>query len=146
MNSQKQFPSWNQLPELELYLDQVLLYVNQFIPNQDKSLTASMINNYVKHGQLEKPFKKKYKKNQIARLIVITSLKHVFSIQEISQTLQILTKDNNSKTAYNHFVNCMNKNSHQDDIPEVIQSACQTLKLYYQTHQLVLNLEGETNE
>ena len=40
---------------------------------------------------------KKYSRKQVARLIVITSLKNVFSIQEISQTLAILTADNQSQ-------------------------------------------------
>lgn len=146
MFSYAHYPKWDELPELDLYLDQVLLYVNQFIPDNSKLLTASMINNYVKHRQLEKPQKKKYRKSQIARLIVITSLKNIFTIQEISQTLYILTKDNQSKKAYNHFVTCMNTTDYPNDVPEVIISACQTLKLYYKTHELVLNLEGDSNE
>lgn len=57
------YPLWEELPEIELYLDQVLLYVNQVTqstlgPN-DKGLTASMVNNYVKHGHVAKPIKKK---------------------------------------------------------------------------------------
>lgn len=57
------YPKWEHLPDLELYLDQVLLYINQVtgaasFPD-DKGLTASMINNYVKHGHLDKPIKKK---------------------------------------------------------------------------------------
>ncbi|SDQ17910.1 protein of unknown function [Streptococcus equinus] len=103
------YPKWSELPQIDLYLDQVLLYVNQVgqANQQDaKGLTASMINNYVKHGHLEKPIKKKYSRKQVARLIVITALKNVFSIQEISQTL----------------------------------------KLYFQTHELVQKLEGDSHE
>ena len=55
------YPLWEELPEIELYLDQVLLYVNQVTqstlgPN-DKGLTASMVNNYVKHGHIAKSIK-----------------------------------------------------------------------------------------
>ncbi|HGD2961151.1 TPA: DUF1836 domain-containing protein, partial [Streptococcus agalactiae] len=50
--NKNQYPKWEELPELDLYLDQVLLYVNQLINpktiTNDKLLTASMINNYVK--------------------------------------------------------------------------------------------------
>ncbi|WP_044765800.1 DUF1836 domain-containing protein, partial [Streptococcus suis] len=64
-------PYWHELPDLDLYLDQVLLYVNQATDSSEqleqKSLTAAMINNYVKHKQIEKPVKKKYQKQQIAR-------------------------------------------------------------------------------
>ena len=40
------YPTWEQLPELDLYLDQVLLYVNKtcapVLPSSDKGLTAAM--------------------------------------------------------------------------------------------------------
>ncbi|MEX2784842.1 DUF1836 domain-containing protein [Streptococcus sp. H49] len=141
------YPKWAELPELDLYLDQVLLYVNQISQQagvaNDKGLTASMINNYVKHGHIDKPVKKKYNRRQLARLIVITSLKNVFSIQEISQTLAILTQDNHSQIMYDNFVACMNGEK-SENIPAVVVSACQTLKLYQQTHQLVLELQGES--
>ena len=144
------YPQWKELPELDLYLDQVLLYVNQVAScsssQNDKGLTAAMINNYVKHGHIDKPIKKKYSRKQVARLIVITSLKNVFAIQEISQTLEILTANSLSETNYNYFAACMNGES-TDKIPAVIVSACQTLKLYHKTHQLVLELKrGDTDE
>ncbi|MGT2928885.1 DUF1836 domain-containing protein [Streptococcus dentasini] len=139
------YPKWEELPNIDLYLDQVLLYVNQLaapaaVPN-DKGLTSSMINNYVKHGLVEKPVKKKYSRKQLARLIAITTFKPVFSIQELGQVLEALTADNQSQRYYDAFVSCMN--GEQDrDIPEIIVSACQTLKLYHHTHKLALNLQG----
>lgn len=80
------YPKWSELPQIDLYLDQVLLYVNQVgqANQQDaKGLTASMINNYVKHGHLEKPIKKKYSRKQVARLIVITALKMFFQFKKL---------------------------------------------------------------
>ena len=142
------YPSWDELPAIDLYLDQVLLYVNQVtqhnIPS-DKGLTASMFNNYVKHEQLTKPIKKKYNRKHLARLIAITALKNVFSIQEISQTLTILTANDQSKESYDGFVACMNEQE-TSGLPEVVISACQTLKLYDHTQKLVQNLEGEEYE
>jgi len=134
----QQYPLWEELPEIELYLDQVLLYVNQ-------GLTASMVNNYVKHGHVAKPIKKKYNAAQVARLIVITSLKTVFEISEIAKTLEILRTDAESqKSYYNDFVACMNGQFPQE-APQVILSACQTLQCYRATHQLLNDLEGENN-
>lgn len=137
-------PYWHELPDLDLYLDQVLLYVNQTTNSSElleqKSLTASMINNYVKHKQIEKPIKKKYQKQQVARLIALTILKNVFSIQEISQTLHLLLQSSNSETLYNHFVDCM-RNEESDETPEIIRYACQSVKLYYKTRQLTMELE-----
>ncbi|HFI0344628.1 TPA: DUF1836 domain-containing protein [Streptococcus suis] len=137
-------PYWHELPDLDLYLDQVLLYVNQTTNSSElleqKSLTASMINNYVKHKQMEKPIKKKYQKQQVARLIALSILKNVFSIQEISQTLQLLLQSSDSETLYNHFVDCM-RNEESDETPEIIRSACQSVKLYYKTRLLTMELE-----
>lgn len=145
----QQYPLWEELPEIELYLDQVLLYVNQVTqstlgPN-DKGLTASMVNNYVKYGHVAKPIKKKYNAAQVARLIVITSLKTVFEISEIAKTLEILRTDAESqKSYYNDFVACMNGQFPQE-APQVILSACQTLQCYRATHQLLNDLEGGNN-
>ena len=72
-------------------------------PDKEKGLTASMVNNYVKHGYISKPEKKKYQRKQIARLIAITTLKSVFSIQEIAQTLNTLHTETNSEELYNCF-------------------------------------------
>lgn len=138
-------PYWDDLPDLELYLDQILLMVNQLVESYDdrveKGLTASMVNNYVKHKHVEKPVKKKYQKQQVARLIAITFLKNVFSIQEISQTLNVLHETMSSQEMYDNFVASMREEDTRLT-SEIIQTACQSLKLYYKTRRLVLDLEG----
>lgn len=140
----KVYPKWSELPTIDLYLDQVLLYVNQVdsssIVDDDKGLTAAMINNYVKNGHLDKPIKKKYSRRQLARLIVITCLKNVFAIQEISKTISSLTKDGDSEAMYDNFVMCMNEEK-REGLPEVIVSACDTVRLYKKTHDLVEKLK-----
>ena len=150
MNTTFSYPKWEEIPSINLYLDQVLLYVNQICPpaspDKEKGLTASMVNNYVKHGYISKPEKKKYQRKQIARLIAITTLKSVFSIQEIAQTLNTLHTGTNSEALYNAFVDYMNEDI--DPANPIIQSSCQTVKLYHQTLALVYTEieEEETNE
>ena len=150
MNTTFSYPKWEEIPSINLYLDQVLLYVNQICPpaspDMEKGLTASMVNNYVKHGYISKPEKKKYQRKQIARLIAITTLKSVFSIQEIAQTLNTLNTDTNSEELYNAFVDYMNEDI--DPANPIIQASCQTVKLYHQTLALVYSEteEEETNE
>jgi len=139
LNAQQVFPKWDELPELDLYLDQVLLYVNNVcgssISAADKGLTASMINNYVKHGYISKPVKKKYQRRQVARLIAITTLKTVFSIQEISATLNMLHKEADSRELYDDFVDYMNGS--KLEVAPIISTACQTVKLYQKTLSLI---------
>ena len=145
MNSIFSYPKWEDIPNIDLYLDQVLLYVNQVCapisPDKDKGLTASMVNNYVKHGYLTKPDKKKYQRKQIARLIAITTLKSVFSIQEIAQTLNSLQTQASSDQLYDAFVNYMNHGIDPEN--PIIQTSCQTVKLYHQTLDLILSKEEE---
>ena len=145
MNSNFSYPKWEDIPNIDLYLDQVLLYVNQVCapisPDKDKGLTASMVNNYVKHGYLTKPDKKKYQRKQIARLIAITTLKSVFSIQEIAQTLNTLQTQARSDQLYDAFVDYMNHGIDPEN--PIIQTSCQTVKLYHQTLDLILIKEEE---
>ena len=139
------YPKWEEIPNINLYLDQVLLYVNQICPpvspDKEKGLTASMVNNYVKHGYLTKPDKKKYQRKQIARLIAITTLKSVFSIQEIAQTLNTLQTQASSDQLYDAFVDYMNHGIDPEN--PIIQTSCQTVKLYHQTLELILIKEEE---
>lgn len=147
METKNLFPRWDELPVLDLYLDQVLLYVNKVckpaFTASDKGLTASMINNYVKHGYLEKPLKKKYNRQQVARLIAITSLKTVFSIQDIAATLDMLNAQTQSEKLYNDFVDYMNER--KLEVTPIIASACQTLKLYQQTLAFIQVPEKEAD-
>ena len=129
------YPKWEEIPDIDLYLDQVLLYVNKvcapFISKTDKGLTASMVNNYVKHGYLPKPDKKKYKRQQVARLIAITTLKTVFSIQEIAATLNLLQSQADSADLYNSFVDFLHEE--KEPLASIIESACRTVLLYQET-------------
>lgn len=148
MNSFFFYPKWEEIPNIDLYLDQVLLYVNQVCapisPDKEKGLTASMVNNYVKHGYLTKPDKKKYQRKQIARLIAITTLKSVFSIQEIAQTLNTLQTQASSDQLYDAFVDYMNHGIDPEN--PIIQTSCQTVKLYHQTLDLILSKEEEVSQ
>lgn len=84
MNNRK-LPSWNELPEIELYMDQVIVLMEKYLGSSpdDKLITPSMINNYVKLNIIPPPEKKKYSKVHIAYLIIICSLKQVMPISDI---------------------------------------------------------------
>lgn len=84
--------AWERLPELELYMDQVLTYMNRqldpFTPDGERLLTPSMINNYVKDGVLARPVRKKYGREHLAMLMIICSLKSALSLPEIALILR----------------------------------------------------------
>lgn len=99
---------WDRLPEIYLYMDQVLTYMDKilhlFERNEDnKLLTSSMINNYVKDGVLERPERKKYSRDHLAILQVICMLKQVLSIQDISFLLNESLQNRDKSELYNSF-------------------------------------------
>ena len=100
----------------------------------------------VKHGYVEKPDKKKYLRRQVARLIAITTLKTVFSIQEIASTLNFLQDQASSDLLYNSFVAYLNEQ--KEPIAPIIRSACQTVQLYLETLTYIqpVKTEEETDE
>ena len=54
-------PDWEKLPDFGMYMDQMITFVNRSFPGTEGrlDLTASMINNYVKAGIIDKPSGKK---------------------------------------------------------------------------------------
>lgn len=82
-------PRWDDFPSFDLYVDQVLTLVNNYLAifkiEDEEIITKSMINNYVKEGMIPKPINKKYNRYHLAYLIAITILKHVATIPEIRE-------------------------------------------------------------
>ncbi len=84
-------PPWDQLPDLGLYMDQVITYMERqfkaLYPKMGSILTPSMINNYVKSGLVKRPVGKKYDREQLAQLLMLCTLKQVASLEELKQLL-----------------------------------------------------------
>ena len=101
-------PRWNELPEIDLYLDQVVNYIEKYlgqytVNKEDKIITKTMINNYVKLGIMPAPTKKKYSRSHIAYLIVICVLKQVYSISDIGKLISLTIQYFELSKAYNRF-------------------------------------------
>ena len=102
-------PRWEELPSIDLYLDQVVTLIDKFLlpylGNEDDSIliTKTMINNYVKQGIIKPPEKKKYNKEHIACLFVICSLKTVYSISNISELIEVGITKFKVENSYNKF-------------------------------------------
>lgn len=77
----------DELPRIELYLDQVLTLVSQSLsfmatPGED-IITGSMVNNYVKQHVVPAPQRRRYTRRHVATLTYVCAFKCVFSINEI---------------------------------------------------------------
>ena len=100
-------PRWEEIPELELYMDQVLSlvhrYLNAYPGYEEKGLTASMVNNYVKAGLLPPPVKKRYTRVHLARLLVICVLKASLPIPMIGEILGSAAIREDQRDFYDRF-------------------------------------------
>jgi len=104
------FSSWDRLPDIGLYMDQVLTMMERQLAfykrtPEDKILTQPMINNYTKDGILPRASDKKYNQNHLALLSILCSLKPVLSISDLQILLKGLHKDNeDEKNVYDFFL------------------------------------------
>ena len=94
--------AWEHIPSIGLYMDQVVGYLNEALAPTAKSkeeatLTASMVNNYVKFGYLSRPEKKRYTREQIAVLYLLCSMKQSLSMTDASSLLSLLTGGEDSE-------------------------------------------------
>ena len=83
------------IPGIELYMDQVTTFMEQHLENakrheDDKILTKTMINNYAKNDLLPPPVKKKYSREHMLMLIFIYYYKNLLSIGDIQTLMQPL--------------------------------------------------------
>lgn len=106
--AQQRLPRWEELPDLELYMDQVLSLMERYLgsyPGFDrKGLTASMVNNYVKLGVMPPPVKKRYTRVHLAHLIVICVLKPSLPIDSIKNMITSSTQAEEAEGAgYDQF-------------------------------------------
>ena len=87
------WPKFKELPGIDLYMEQVLLYINQTLssvsPDGEKMLTSFMVNNYVKAKMVSEPVKKKYSREQIGYLLAITLCKTTLSLADMSLLLEL---------------------------------------------------------
>lgn len=87
------FPKYKELPGVELYMEQVLKYINGTLDSltldQEKMLTSFMVNNYVKAKMIDLPVKKRYSKEQIGYLMAICLMKPTISMADMSLLLEL---------------------------------------------------------
>ena len=84
---------WENLPDIDLYMDQVLTYLRRQLDlfqgeNEASLVTRSIINNYVKDGIVPRPVNKRYAREQLSALIMACVLKRVLPMQQVKQLLR----------------------------------------------------------
>ena len=101
---QFRLPRYREIPDVGLYLDQTVKYVNRYLaPLGCMEITSSMVSNYVKKGYISNPVKKQYDADQIAYLFFISVAKSVLSMDNIARLFDMQKKMYTSEIAYDFF-------------------------------------------
>ena len=97
-------PRYAQIPDVGLYLEQVVRYVNTHLaPLGEPELTSSMVSNYVKQGLISSPIKKSYTAEHLARLLFIAVVKPVVPLEGLRMMFSIQGDNYTLPTAYDYF-------------------------------------------
>ena len=108
IRSHLHIPRWEELPSIDLYMDQVVTYIHSSLDVFWKHmgcapLTKNMVNNYVKAKIILPPSGKKYSRLSVAMIIVVYILKNCFSTEDIKKLIEMgLALPDNALT-YNRF-------------------------------------------
>ena len=105
------------IPAIDLYMDQLLTYIDAqlrpLVAPDEKLLTASMVNNYVKQGIIPAPKAKRYTANHVAMLTVICLMKRTFSMNDIHSLLRVSAATHGIDHAYNFFCEAVEESLRQ---------------------------------
>ena len=101
-------PRWEQLPSIDLYMDQLLVYIANslgayFAYTGTAGLTKSMVNNYVKSKIVDAPVNKKYPRLSVAMLVVVCILKNCYATEEIGKLIRLGISLQDTQITYNRF-------------------------------------------
>ncbi len=103
-------PRWEFLPDIDLYMDQVIAVMERFLSlynieegEDNRLITPSIINNYVKLKVIPAPIKKRYNREHLAYLLIICILKQTLAISTIVSLLEQQRKEKTVETFYNEF-------------------------------------------
>ncbi len=101
-------PAWEELPDLELYMDQVVALVCRYVDLHDSApepvLTPSSVNNYVRLKVMPAPVRKRYGRLHLAHLVVICCLKRSMSLASIQRVFPVDLTLDEARQIYGDFV------------------------------------------
>lgn len=133
-------PSWDNLPDLDLYMDQVISIIEKYlsiyikVTGSDNLITPSMINNYVKLSIIPSPNKKKYSRVHLAYLLIICTLKQTLNMATIQKIIPVDLSYEEVKYTYNSFI----ENQHKAYLYVVENTKA--------VSNPILSFDGENNE
>ena len=104
--SQERPAQWRDLPDIGLYMDQVISYMpRQLITYAgEDALTPAMVNHYIKDGLLPRAEGKKYGRTHLAYLTAICALKRVLAVRDTKALLHAAAEGEEDWALYAKFL------------------------------------------
>ena len=97
--------SWDNLPDIDLYMDQVVGYLSrQAVGGKAPAITSAMINNYVKDGLLPRACGKRYHREHLVYLTAVGVLKNVLTVKDMKLLLEQAIVEGQEQSFYAHFL------------------------------------------
>lgn len=134
-NFEFQLPRYKEIPNVGLYLEQTVKYINDCIAPLGMEITPSMLSNYVKKGYVDRPVKKQYNSEQIAYLIFMSIVKQTLTMENIATLFQLQKQTHTTEEAYDYFCEELEKKvkklfagDYQDSAPEDMSFEKRTLR------------------
>jgi len=102
-------PSWEEIPNIGLYMEQVIILLKEYLDylppelKDEQIITAPTINNYVRTKIMPEPVKKKYYREHIAYLVMICTMKQILPIAVISKIIPTNIPEEDIKRIYDRY-------------------------------------------
>ena len=113
-------PSWENIPDIGLYMDQVIVLLSQYLglispaeekedaedgsASDEKIFSASSVNNYVRLKIMPAPVRRSYYRVHVAYLIIILTLKQAVSINIVKEMLSNELPEESVQELYRDYV------------------------------------------
>ena len=103
-------PAWEEIPDIGLYMDQVVTLVKGYLDymppelKEEQIITPAAINNYVRKKIMPEPVKKKYYRSHIAYLVMVCTLKQSLSIPTLTTMIPTGLSEEELKRVYSAYV------------------------------------------
>ena len=116
MLRQFSLPEYREIPDVGLYLDQVVKYINSVLKDYPQmNVTKTMLSNYVKMKLVPPAVKKTYSRDHICMLFMIVLCKRALSIEQAGKTLACFSEEMLPQEYYIRF---------RDALGERIREVC----------------------
>ncbi len=100
-------PSWEEIPNIGLYMEQVILLLKHYLDylppelkEEEDLVTAAAIHNYVRTKVMPEPVKKRYYRVHLAYLLMICTLKQGLSLALIQKIIPLGLSEDEVRRSY----------------------------------------------